>query len=471
MARLLFHIWARNEIMKRIIAISALCALMAMPLSAQETASPEAVPEGKAMTLRECMEYAVTHSADVRTRQSANDDARLERRDAILKAFTPVIEGNSYGYYRWGRSIDPETNTYVTTTSFNQGFSVSAGLTLFDGFSAINNMKIARTSMAMGKSMEQMEKDKVCLATMEAYFNVIYYSRLAAILSGQVENAETAVELAVRQEELGVKGHADVVQIQAELADREYELTAAVNARENALTTLEDVMFWPSDWKLAVDTDLDALHGGDTPQNATSDLIGNAQRTLPSVLVAKYAMENSLAAIRAARGQFLPSLSLYGGWSTSYYTYPGQAGYTPIPYWNQFSNNGGEYVQLSLNIPIYDRLGRHSVLARKRNEYARAVISYDKSLKDVETEVRRAVQDRDGAEAALAQARKREEVYEEAFRLDVRRFGQGLISAIEYNMSSGNYLKAKADRLNAELQFLLKKRVVAYYGGIPYMEQ
>lgn len=70
-----------------------------------------------------------------------NDDARLDRRDAILKAFTPSVDGNSYGYYRWGRSIDPETNTYVTTTSLNQGFSVSAGISLFDGFSAINNLK------------------------------------------------------------------------------------------------------------------------------------------------------------------------------------------------------------------------------------------------------------------------------------------------------------------------------------------
>ena len=87
------------------------------------------------MTLRDCMEYAVSNSTQVRIQQSKNDDARLDRRDAILAAFTPSADGNSYGYYRWGRSIDPETNTYVTTTSLNQGFSVSAGITLFNGFS------------------------------------------------------------------------------------------------------------------------------------------------------------------------------------------------------------------------------------------------------------------------------------------------------------------------------------------------
>ena len=100
----------------------------------------------KTMSLRECMEYAISNSTQVRIQQSKNDDARLDRRDAILGAFTPSVDGNSYGYYRWGRSIDPETNTYVTTTSLNQGFSVSAGITVFNGFSAINNLKIANAS-------------------------------------------------------------------------------------------------------------------------------------------------------------------------------------------------------------------------------------------------------------------------------------------------------------------------------------
>ena len=425
----------------------------------------------KALTLRECMEYAVSHSTQVRIQQSKNDDARLDRRDAILKAFTPQVEGNSYGYYRWGRSIDPETNTYVTTTSLNQGFSVSAGISLFNGFSALNNMKIARTSMSMGVTQEQQEKDNVCLATIEAYFNVLYYTQLADILEDQAENARRAVALAERQEELGSKGHADVVQMKADLADREYELTSAKNNRDNALITLEDVMLWPTDENLVVDTNLSALAPASATAFTTEEIIGNALATMPSVLVAKGTMDNALLSLRTAKWQFLPTLSLYGGWSTSYYTYPGQAEYTPTPYWHQFKNNGGEYVQLSLNIPIYDRLQKHTALARKRNAYQRSSMEYDKSLRDVESEVRRAVQDRDGAEAALLQAERRAEVYDEAFKLNARKFEQGLISSIEYNTASSNYLKARAERLNAELQYQLKRRVVEYYNGVPYLAQ
>lgn len=426
------------------------------------------------MSLKDCMEYAVENAAQVQVQRTKVGDARLDRRDAILTAFTPSIEASTYGYYRWGRSIDPETNTYVTTTSLNNGWSVSAGITLFDGFSALNNIKIAKTSLSMGLTQERQEEDKVCLATMEAYFNVLYYTELVAILAEQVENAQSALTLASRQEELGVKGHADVVQMEADLADREYELVSARNSLADAKITLEDVMLWPVGEELVIDTSLgslDATTSGASGNVIVEDIILKSRASMPSVLVAKGALDNAKYALRTAKWQFLPTLGLYGGWSTSYYTYPGQVGYTPTPYWNQFTNNGGEYLQLSLSIPIYDRLSKFTKLSKRRNEYRRAAIEYDKSLRDVESEVRRAVSDCDGAESALLQAERRADAQEEAYRLNSRKFEQGLISSIEYNTASSNYLKAKAERLNALLKWQLKRRVVSYYNGVRYIDQ
>ncbi len=452
--------------------ISVISALGALPLTANGQ---------EVMSLKDCMEYAVANAAQVQVQRTKTEDARLDRRDAILTAFTPAVEASTYGYYRWGRSIDPETNTYVTTTSLNNGWSVSAGITLFDGFSAINNIKIAKTSLSMGLTQEQQEEDKVCLATMEAYFNVVYYTELVNILCEQVENTRSAVTLASRQEELGMKGHADVVQMEADLADREYELVSARNSLTNAKITLEDVMLWPVGEPLEIDTG-DTLPSGSEADGSSGptkndeplpldEIVRSAQKNMPSVIVAKGTLDNAKYALQTARWQFLPTLALYGGWSTSYYTYPGQAGYTPTPYWNQFTNNGGEYLQLSLSIPIYDRLDKFTKLSKRRNEYSRAQISYDKSLRDVESEVRRAVSERDGAKAALLQAERRAEVQEEAFHLNSRKYEQGLISSIEFHTASSNYLKAKAERLNALLNWQLKSRVVDYYGGIRYIDQ
>ena len=92
-------------------------------------------------------------------------------------------------------------------------------------------------------------------------------------------------------------------------------------------------------------------------------------------------------------------------------------------------------------------------------------------MREVEAEVLRAIKDRDGAESAYFQAEKRANVQEEAFSHNSRKFELGLISSIEYKTASESYLKAKAERLNALLQFYLKKHVVSYYNGISYIDQ
>ncbi|MGM9736217.1 MAG: TolC family protein [Candidatus Cryptobacteroides sp.] len=429
---------------------------------------------GQRLSLKECMEYALDKSAKLKVQEADVDDARIARRDAILKAFTPAVEAGTYAYSNFGRSVDPETNTYVSTTSFNNGYSISGGIVLFNGFEAVNNMKISKTSLMMGIEQEQKLKDEICLATMEAFYNVVYYSKLSEIVGGQVKTLEDALSLVRRQEELGQKGYADVVQTEADLADMEYNLIVAQNNLASALITLKDIMFWEEDNELVIDMEgieqASTLVDGDSVAECSA-VADYAIGHNPSVLIAKGKMDNARLSLRTAKWKFSPYLSLNAGWSTSYYTYPGLAGYVPVPYGQQFRNNGGEYIQLSLSFPIYNRLQTFSNLRKKKNDYRRAEAEYDSAVRQVQAEVERAVQDRNGAGAALNQAERRESVQEEAWRLNVKKFEQGLISGIDFRKASDNLLNAKAERLNALLKFRLKSSVVKYYDGISYIDQ
>ncbi len=430
--------------------------------------------EPRVYTLKDCMEYAVESSADMRIRKTEEDDERIARRDAILQAFTPQVSAYAYAYSNFGRTVDPETNTYISTTSFNNAYSLSAGIVLFDGFSAVNNMRIARTAQAMGYSKEAQLRDKICLATMEAYCNVVYYTRLSEIIGAQVETASQTLDLVVRQEELGIKGYADVVQARADAADMEYRKVEADNNLKDAVIVLKDVMFWPLDEDLQIDMSIaDGMlaPSGVSGTDSLSVIIETAKNNVPALQIARGDLQTAQFRLNTARWQTVPSLSISGGWSTSYYTYPGQKGYVPTPFWTQFSDNSGRYLQLSLSIPIFDRLSRRSDIARKRNEYVRAETELERKEREVEAEVMRAVQDRDGAMAAFMQADKRAQVQKEAFELNSKKLEQGLISAIEYKTSSEQYLAAMAERLNALLKYGIKNRVVAYYAGTGYLQQ
>ena len=440
---------------KKLIAIIA-ATIMTMPAKAQP------------LTLKQCMEYAMTHATQLRVKNTEADNARRNRRDAILAAFTPTVNASTSAYYQFGRNIDPQTNTYFNTTSFHNNYGVDAGIDLFNGFSAVNNIRIAKTTMLMAQSEQEQAEANICLAVMEAYYNVLYYSTMLDIYAEQVANAEESLKRAQRQEELGQKGRADVLQLEADLADRRFDHLNMQHIHANQLMVLSDLMLWPLDEPLAIDTTLPAAPLAHPTSTNGDDVVCFAMEHNPSVKLASLSVSNAQRELSTARWQRLPKLSLHAGWNTNYFNY---AGTQAMPFAEQFSNNRGEYVQLALSIPIWGRMQRQSNVARKRNALTVANAELDQKRRDVESEVRRAMHDRDDAALALQQAQRRAEVQNQAYALNLKRLQQGLISPIEFQAASNGHLKAQADAASALFKLLIKQAVVRYYGGEEYINQ
>ena len=319
--------------------------------------------------------------------------------------------------------------------------------------------------MLIADSQEKQAEADICLAVMEAYYNVVYYKRLADVYEEQVSVAGQALVKARRQEELGQKGHADVIQMEADLADRQYELINTRNLYEQQRMTLADLMFWPVEEELNVSMETvipsEAKESPDT-------IVDFALDHNPGVQIAQWQQLNAQRQLNTAKWQLLPTIGLYGGWSTSYYTYQGSQTAT---FANQFKNNGGEYVELSLSIPIWNRLSKHSAISRRKHALDKATAELDQKRRDVESEVRRAIQDRDGSATAYLQAQRKAEVQAEAYALNLKKLEQGLISPLEFQTANNNFLKAQADEMNSLFKFLIKQAVVKYYNGIEYLNQ
>ena len=417
------------------------------------------------LSLHDCMEYAISKSTKIKIGKADISDKRLEIRDAVLSAFTPAVNVSTYAYYNFGRSIDPQTNTYFNQTSFHNNYSLSAYIDLFDGLSAVNNIKISKTGLLISQSREQQVEADICLAVMESYYNVVYYNRLINIYENLVKDAKQALSLAQRQEELGVKGYADVVQMEADLADRQYDLISTENMAKDQLMILKSLLFWEEEEELVIDQTLpEFIEESFDPEKITLLALDHN----PEVKMATWNVENTKRELRVAKWSLLPTVTLYGGWNTSYYTY---SGYVSPSFRNQFRNNMGEYVELGLTVPLYTRLKGLSNIQKKKHAFNNARLELDQKKMDIEMEVKRAVQDCEGASMAYIQSLKKSAVQDEAFKLNQKKLEEGLISPLEFQTANNNYLKAKSDEMNSLFKYLIKQAVVKYYSGIDYINQ
>ena len=179
--------------------------------------------------------------------------------------------------------------------------------------------------------------------------------------------------------------------------------------------------------------------------------------------VARYQMQASKHEWHQARASLLPTLSLSAGLNTTYYKTLHSK--TAASFGSQFKNNMGEYVGVSVSIPLFNRLQTITSIRRAKNNYRIAQEAYDQKQLELEKLSREAWQDWQGYLKQTTQMEKKVEADSIAYQLTRRQFEEGLSTAIDLHTTSLQLLNSKATLLQCRLMAMVKEQFVRYYRG------
>ena len=443
--------------MKQIIVTSILSLSLATVAMAQE----------KRWTMDECMHYAVENSPKVKKQTHTSDSYKAELNSAVA-SFFPSMSASVGAQYSFGRSIDPETNVYNNTSTFNNGYGLSVSIPIFNGGQLINQWRMAKANRQLGMNDIQKEKDDLAINTMQAFMDVVYYQGTVKLAAEQLEENSRILYKTRRQEELGLKGKADVAQIEAQVAANDYNLTHQQNLLNTAILTLKQNMNFPSDMELDVDTMLlDKSYA--TMLESVEEIYDYASDNNPTALQAQLQLKSSKMQYLMAKGRMLPSISFSAGVSTNYYeNLKGEQ--APAAFGSQLKNNRGEYISCNLSFPLFNGLDRLTNLRKARNNMRIAQEQQTEVLRQLQTAIEQAILDREGYAKETIQMEKKAQADEIAYQVTLRKFEEGLMSPIDLQTSANTLLLSKADLLQRKLMYLLKCKLVDYYKGKPLIE-
>ena len=406
------------------------------------------------------MQYAADHSHTVRQQQFALEDSRAAKTQAI-GAFLPSVYGAVNGQMNFGRAIDPSTNTYTDVSTFNNGYGLEASLTVFDGLQRYNNLRLAKANEAMGRSGVRAEKDDVALKVYKAYMDLVYCEGAVSQTAKKRDESRELLRQTSVMAEVGQKSDADVAQMRATLAADEYELAHMQSQTTKARLALKQLMGFPVDSALAViqpSFDNVLLTAEDASQISAFAATDN-----PRILKAQQNVEAARYSLRAARGALLPTISLSGGVSTSFFRNMNKGGHASFS--SQFRNNAGEYVGLSLSIPLFDRLATYSTIRRRKT----ALVQAQENLAYEQSELRRiiveAASDVENSTKEVEKMQEQVEADSIASRLTTRKYEEGLASSIDVKTAAVTLLQSRVRLLQSQLTMAYNKRLLAYYKG------
>lgn len=417
----------------------------------------------KAWSLDDCMRYAVENSPAVKKKTYDYNTSKAERTSAVA-SFFPSVSSSVGAQYSFGRSIDPETNTYNNTTVFYNSYGLSTQIPIFTGGQLINQWLLSRSNVKSGRNDIQKEKDDLALRTMDAYMNVIYYGETRKMAAEKLEESNRTLYKTRRQEELGLKGKADVAQFEAQVAADDYSLTQQENLYNTAVLTLKQLMNYPSDLDLPLDTTMQTEISYVQPDENVDDIFNFASTNNPTALQADYQLKASKYQYRIFKGKLLPSLYFNAGVSTDYIdNLKGEN--TPASFSSQFKNNRGEYLSFSLSFPLFDGLSRVTNVRRYRNNLRIAEQTKIEVLRQLQNAVEQSVLDRAGYAKEAIQMDKKVKAEELAYRVTLRKYEEGLMSPIDVQTSANTLLESRALLVQKRLNYLIKCRQVDYYKG------
>lgn len=452
--------------MKRIGLYIGLMALGNLEVTAQvATATHTAVEaigetQAKIWGLDSCMAYAVEHATDVK-REVVNARQRKQDYQKAVTDFLPSVVGGVQGQYAWGRNIDPETNTYNHVTTFNNYYQLYASLNVFDGFATINAFKQAKLARAYSTTAMQKVRDDKAIDVMQKFVDAAYAEASIQLASDKLAESKRLLGKMQRLYELGEKGRPDVVQMESQVAEDEYNLTHQKHVAQQCLLTLKSAMNFPVEEELRLVTNGKQVNESFPINHET--VYRNFLNASPDVKSAEYEVEKARYDYKIAKGRLLPSLSLSGGISTNFYRNLSQGGQYE-GFASQFRNNRGEYLALTLSIPIYDNVAWHSV-KKARNDWQLAQVNLEETKRKLHDHIAQAVMDAEGYAKELYQMNKKVASDSLAYYMSSRKFEEGMLSTFDLHTAAQTLLESRIKQLQMQMLLVIKQRLVDYYQG------
>ena len=421
------------------------------------TAAPFAAFAQHEWTLDECVSYALDHATEVARQQIERWQSVTDYRTALLD-FLPSVSAQANGQYSWGRNIDPETNLYNNVTTFNNSYSISASLPVFDGGQTWNAFRKARLARNTASTAVVQARDDKAIEVMQKFVDAVYALKSISLMRRKLADSEALLAKTRRLYELGEKSRPDVVQVESQVAEDDYNLLHQQNLARTAMIALKSAMNFPPADSLSPDCSMPVPVSLPAVAPVMDDL---ALSSKPAVVIAESSVEQARLNWKMQRAALMPQIYLSGGISTNFYKNlsQGQAG---LAYGAQMRNNLGEYVSLTLSVPLFSPGGWRSV-KRAKADYVIAKLDADDARRKLRDDAEQALADYEGYRKEVERMERKVASDSLAYRLSRRKYEEGMLSTFDIHESAQALLESSVTLLQLRMLLAIRLKLVKYY--------
>jgi outer membrane protein len=415
------------------------------------------------LNLQQCIDIAIKNNLDVKKSELALQTAQVNSNQA-KEYMLPAISGQVDHSISSGRGIDPSTNTYVNQSFKSGNYNLNGDLTLFSGLQNLNNIKQTSLAYQAGKMDLQQAKDQVTINVITAYLLVLNNTELLNQVKNQLDVSKKQVErLNILEKEGANKQPSDLYDLKGTYGDNQLNVVNTIATLKGSKLSLLQILNIPYKDNINL-APINAEDLAKQTPNSADDVYNVALAQLAYVKAATLRRQSAEKGVSVARGALYPTVSLFGGLSTNISS-SGQIAGQDVSYVDQFKNNRGTNVGISLRVPILGYL-------QKRNKVSLAKIDLQNSIYVEQTTKVQLRQNVEQAYLNMTSAYEKYNVlveqvaaYTESFRTAEIRFNAGVLTSVDFVVAKNNLDRTKLNMINARYSVYIYNKILDYYQG------
>lgn len=155
-------------------------------------------------TVDDCMRYAVEQNYRIR---NSRLDTRIAGEDltAAYGDFLPSVSTTGVLGKRLGRSVDPKTNLYTSSSFLESTVGLNVSLPVFDGFTRVNRLQFRKLNRQLSGLTEKIEENRIAFEVMDAFFRLRFDEKMYRLAVEQRKLSERYHGQMLEYIELGMR--------------------------------------------------------------------------------------------------------------------------------------------------------------------------------------------------------------------------------------------------------------------------
>lgn len=422
----------------------------------------------KKWSLRECVDYAVEHNLQViqnqYSKQIQDSNLKMAKKEYLPSVSAGMSNSVSFGQLSLGTGS-------IRNDRFSNNASLGADVLVYNNGRLEKNIRKIQFDVEASQYDIETIKNDISLQIAQQYLTVLLNKEIVKISQSAVENAQKQYDRAKITTQVGTTAQTILAEAEAALAREKQNLkTAEINVGR-ALFAIVQLLQLP-DYK---GFDVEDVAVGETlPSQLKSvdEVLTTAYENQPQIKAAESRIHAAEAQTEVTKTGFWPTLTASAGLSSFYNNLlnsKGNGGATAeqIGFFQQYKDNFGQNVGLSLNVPIFNKgITRLQVEQSKINQsIAKNTLEQQKNT--VRQNVQKAQFDADANYETFLSAVETEKSTKLALEFADKSYTAGRSTIYDVNVARNNYANAQGSVAQAKYNYLFSLKLLNFYSGIP----